>query len=101
MGQETQTAIIAAQRSLGLSANGLASQGLLTAIKATPAQDAKSIDSQKALDQLIGRQPQGPSINSAFIVQVITHETEDNAQREREKLLVSGMSCKVTTITTT
>jgi TonB family protein len=92
MGQQTQAAIIAAQRSLGLSVNGLPSQGLLSAIKAMPAQDARSRDSQGALDRLNERQPHAPSTNATFIVQVITHESSDNAQREREKLIASGMS---------
>lgn len=61
MGQQTQAAIIAAQRSLGLNANGLPSQGLLSAIKAMPAQDARSRDSQRALNQLTGEQSQAPS----------------------------------------
>jgi TonB family protein len=92
MGQQTQAAIIAAQRSLGLSANGLPSQGLLSAIKAMPAQDARSRDSQRALDQLTERHYHAPSTNATFIVQVITHESSDDARREREKLLASGIS---------
>lgn len=92
MGQQTKAAIIAAQLHLGMSANGLPSQELLSAIKTMPARDARSRDSQIALDRLTGEKPQTPSSSAAFIVQVKAYESADDAQRERKKLLASGMN---------
>ena len=43
MGPQTQTAIIAAQRSLGLDANGIPSEALLSALKAKPSQNSRSV----------------------------------------------------------
>jgi TonB family protein len=90
IGPQTQAAITEALRVLGMNSNGEPSNRLLNALKAMPSQDLGSRDAQKALDLITGK-AKLPVLDSALILQVMSHESADEAQRQREKLLASGM----------
>jgi len=92
MGPQTQAAVLAAQRTLGLSANGLASQELLNAMRGITHIDSGSKDAQRAQDRLAGSAPQIPSAGGNFVLQVMVYDSVDDAQRESAKLFASGIT---------